>query len=93
MSTDQVKDMLNREKGRPAPSEDLMSRLRSADGNRFDDLLAEKMEEGHAELVRMVENAQPTLNNDRVRSLVDRTLPTLRQHRHIAERLEDQPPD
>lgn len=82
-----IKDLLAREKGMAASPPDPLDELRTLHGDQFDRAFAQKMLEGHRELIQIVENARPTVKHASVRDLLDRTLPTLREHEQEALRL------
>lgn len=66
---------------------DALSDLRNASGADFDRLFAEKMVQGHRDAIRELENARPNIQNGNVRSLVEQTLPALREHEQKAQAL------
>jgi putative membrane protein len=79
-----MKDVLAREKGMTTPAPDPLNELRGLNGAAFDRAFARKMLDGHRELIQIVENARPTVQNDQVRQLLDETLPRLREHERTA---------
>jgi predicted outer membrane protein len=67
--------------------EDVLAALRSAEGDQFDAMLGEKMQKGHAMMIKMVEHCQPKVQNPDVKALLDKTLPVLREHQQMASQL------
>ncbi len=84
MDSSEVDRMLLREKGMSAPARDPMTDLQSMRGSDFDRAFAQKMEEGHREVIQMVESARTSAQDSRVRGLLDQLLPTLREHEKMA---------
>jgi putative membrane protein len=82
-----ISESLAREKGMTSAPPDPMAELRDLEGAAFDRTFAQKMLAGHRELIQIVENARPNVKNSSVRDLLDRTLPTLRQHEQMAAQL------
>lgn len=68
---------------------ELGSKLRAMSASRFDDEFLTAMAEGHAEAVRMLSEARTEVA--RVDTFVQRLLPTLREHEHIANRASERP--
>ena len=64
-----------------------MQRLRSLHGAAFDSAFASVMVDGHNKAISMLENAQNTVQNTRLRSFITSTLPTLREHLRLAQAL------
>ena len=93
MSPAEVNGMLMHERGDHGLATDPVAKLRAVDGREFDRVFAQTMQAGHAEMVRVLENAKPSLQNEGVRELVARTLPTLHRHEQVATRLEESPRD
>lgn len=80
-----VKREIQRSTG--APQEDAATRLERMDAGSFDQEFGMMMAQGHADLIRTLEEARPRLTRNEVRDLVDRTLPVLRKHRETAQGL------
>lgn len=78
-----IRDVLARESGETMPF-DVARELGSMTGAGFDQTFARRMLEGHREFIRLVERSRPDAESMAVRSLVDRTLPTLRDHLRAA---------
>ena len=83
MDPAQVKTMLDREKG-GTPAPDVGAELRGLSGEAFDRRFAEAMHQRHLEVIRLVEQAQPQVQNNDVKDLLAQTLPTLREHDRMA---------
>jgi putative membrane protein len=72
----------------PAPAgDDPTTVLGSLSGAEFDRKFGELMTKGHQEVIQTVEAAQPKLTNAEVKSLVEKTLPVLRHHLEMAQKL------
>ena len=106
LDASQVQEMLDREQGArgaypgPDPSEqippiedakDPLAELEILEGAAFDRRFIELMNQGHEELIQMVEDAQRTVTREDVRSLLARTLPRLRQHAAEAQAISADP--
>lgn len=73
--------------GNSALQKEVASDLRNLNGTEFDRAFADKMTQGHREAIRELESARPNIQNTSVRSLVDQTLPVLREHEQRAQSL------
>ncbi|HVZ94809.1 MAG TPA: DUF4142 domain-containing protein [Phycisphaerales bacterium] len=83
-----VKAELNKDK--PADERvDPMERLQSLTGKEFDAEFGAVMLKGHRELIALVQAAQPSLRNEDVRRLVEKTLPVLRHHEEMAAKISE----
>lgn len=77
-----------REYGRGQMGEhDNLQQLATLRGAAFDTAFANAMVEGHQKAISMLEQAQPQVQRDEVRTLIANTLPTLRQHLQTAQSL------
>jgi putative membrane protein len=79
-----MNDMLAREKGMSEPPQDPAEELASLEGAAFDQQFARMMVMGHRELIQIVQNARPSVQNARVAQLLDETLPILKHHEQLA---------
>lgn len=61
--------------------------LASLSGAEFDQRFATLMHEGHGALVKQLETAQNEVSNSQVNSLIAATLPGLRDHHQMAQKL------
>lgn len=87
LQPNQVRQMLAREKGLSAPPPNPGAELANLSGSEFDRVFAQKMLEGHRELIQIVEAAQREVRDPEVRDLLNTTLPRLREHENMASRL------
>lgn len=86
----EVQRLRNQEKGMaPDASNDPRHELENLKGSDFDRAFGRKMAECHQDMISTLEAARPNLQNSSVRSLVDSTLPVLRQHLTKARALAD----
>lgn len=84
LSASETDRIMAQEKGMTTPPPSPVTELRSLQPGSFDKAFAQKMLDGHRELIRTLENSRPNLSDSRVRELVDQTLPTLRKHEKMA---------
>jgi putative membrane protein len=70
------------------PAEDPVAILQGLNGTAFEEAFAQKMYQGHTELISTVEAARPNVQKPKVRQLLDETLPELRKHRDMAKNLQ-----
>ena len=82
------KDPKHEKEGAKEP-QDCLTELRALSGEEFDRQFALKMQEGHREMIKMLEEARPRLADANVRKLVDNTLTSLRKHEQMAAALDD----
>lgn len=75
------------ERGERGEHGELMERLGTLHGAAFDAEFANAMVQGHDKAIAMLERAQGQVQHDELRTLIANTLPTIRQHRQIAESL------
>ncbi len=66
-----------------------MDELRDARDERFDRLFVRAMIEGHDHVIQALEASMDRLHDEDVRRLADRTLSDLREHRRMAQDLQD----
>ncbi len=66
------------------PAADPLAELRGLTGAQFDAAFVRMMHQGHAELIRIVEQAQNEVRDQRVKNLLSNTLPVLRDHENRA---------
>lgn len=70
-----------------AGREDPATVLGGLSGADFDRKFGELMTRGHEEVIRTIEAAQPKLTNAELKMLVEKTLPVLRHHLEMAQKL------
>jgi putative membrane protein len=91
-----VKQILAREKGEKSEMEqskepkDCVAELRALNGEEFDREFAKKMQEGHREMITMLQEARTQVVDPKVRNLVDKTLPAIREHEQHAMLLDNE---
>jgi putative membrane protein len=68
-------------------NEELKQKLQSDSKEKFDADFLAAMEKGHREAIAMVKHARETIRNDEVRKTLDELLPTLEEHKKMAEQL------
>ena len=73
-----------------AHQNDLDKLNKAKPGKDFDEAYADLMEDGHDKAVKLFEDASKNAKDPDVSAFAAATLPTLRQHREIAEALDDE---
>ncbi len=66
----------------------MMQKLQQAQGEQFDQTLAQAMDEGHHKVIQSLNQAVGQLQDSDVRALVQKMIPILEQHRTLAQDLE-----
>jgi putative membrane protein len=64
-----------------------LQRLSTLQGTQFDAEFANFMAQGHDKAIKMLEQAQSTVQNAQLRTFITSTLPTLRTHLQVAQSL------
>jgi putative membrane protein len=64
-----------------------LQRLSTLQGGQFDAEFANFMAQGHDKAIKMLEQAQSTVQNAQLRTFITSTLPTLRTHLQVAQSL------
>jgi len=64
-----------------------LQRLSTLQGAQFDAEFANFMAQGHDKAIKMLEQAQSTVQNAQLRTFITSTLPTLRAHLQVAQSL------
>jgi predicted outer membrane protein len=64
-----------------------IAKLATLRGAAFDTAFANIMVQGHEKAIAMLERAQDQVQREEVKSLISSTLPTLKEHRRLAEQL------
>jgi putative membrane protein len=66
----------------------MVHELEEAHGERFDRLFAQAMARGHDQDIHLLERSLDRIEDPAIRRLVTDTLPVLKEHHQIAERIE-----
>jgi predicted outer membrane protein len=66
---------------------DIKQKLQSDSKEKFDADFLAAMENGHREAIAVVKHGRETIHNDEVRKTLDELLPTLEEHKKMAEQL------